>query len=105
MPKRKASVDNPPISFRMPPTLRARLRRFAKERSLGEAEALRLAISEHLNELDEHREIADAERWQLAETLESHRRAVAGDNPAVPWEAVEALFREALADADRHRPT
>jgi hypothetical protein len=32
-----------PINFRMPPDLRARLRRFAKERNLAEAEALRLA--------------------------------------------------------------
>ncbi|MEK7861768.1 MAG: hypothetical protein AAB295_00690 [Chloroflexota bacterium] len=88
-----------PISFRMPGELRARLRRFAKARSLGEAEALRLALSEHLNEVDERRELIDAERWQLDQVLATLERVRRGEERVVSREEIEQLFRDAVARA------
>lgn len=85
-----------PLSFRMPATLRSRLRRFAEERSLGEAEALRLALSEHLNAVDSESELAAAERWQFAQayaTWQEHLHG--GRRDTVGWDAIERLFKSA----------
>src|SRR2546428_7439498 len=60
--KRRAAAVSP-LNFRMPRELRARLRKFAEARHLGESEALRLIISDHLAEVDEERELELAERW------------------------------------------
>lgn len=87
-----------PISFRMPTPLRSRLRRFAKERSLGEAEALRLALSERLNQLDHEAEHSAAERWQFKQayaTWQEDERT--GGRERVDWEELERIFAKALA--------
>src|SRR6185503_19279017 len=65
--------------FRMPPDLRARLRRFAKERNLAEAEALRLVVSEHLAEVENERELAAAERWQFKQAYATWQRSMRGE--------------------------
>lgn len=98
LPKRETRqhVSTSPISFRMPVELRTRLRRFAQARSLGEAEALRLALSEHLNELDDRHELADAERWQLEQVLATLERVRRGEERVVSREEIELLFREAV---------
>lgn len=85
------------IHFRMPAGLRSRLRRFAEERNLGEAEALRLAVSERLNQLDYEHEHAAAERWQFEQayaTWQEDRRA--GGRDRVGWEEIERTFVKAL---------
>lgn len=97
-----ASTD--PINFRMPTSLRSRLRRFAEERSLGEAEALRLALSERLNQLDDERDLAAAERWQFQQAYASwdeYRRN--GRRGAVGPGAVHRIFKAALAERPRRR--
>ncbi len=93
---RKQTVATSPINFRMPAALRTRLRRFAKERSLGEAEALRLVVSEHLNQIDDERERADAERWQLEQAMATFERYRRGEEKTVSADEIEELFREAL---------
>lgn len=97
-------VTATPISFRMPPGLRSRLKQFAKERSLGEAEAIRLALSDHFNEADEDRELAAAERWQFEEayaTWQEHLKRGRADT--VPLERIHEMLRKAIADIEAKR--
>ena len=99
MPKKPDIKTTPvsPISFRMPPVLRARLRRFAKERNLAEAEALRLVVSEHLEEVENERELAAAERWQFKQAYATWQRYLRGEERLVPWEDIEKIFADARA--------
>lgn len=78
------------LHFRMPAALRSRLRRFAEERNLGESEALRLAISERLNEIDDERDLAAAERWQYKQAWAT-------------WERIRSGAEELLTPAEIHR--
>jgi len=96
---KKPNIKTPvsPLSFRMPPDLRARLRRFAKERHLAEAEALRLVVSEHLEEVENERELAAAERWQFKQAYATWQRHLRGDERLVPWEAIQKIFADARA--------
>jgi predicted DNA-binding protein len=97
---KKASIKTTPaspINFRMPPDLRARLRRFAKERHLAEAEALRLVVSEHLEEVENERELAAAERWQFKQAYATWQRSMRGEEPLVPREEVDKVFADARA--------
>ena len=87
--------------FRMSPDLRARLRRFAKERNLAEAEALRLVVSEHLAEVENERELAAAERWQFKQAYATWQRSMRGEEPLVPWAEIQKIFEDARAG----RPT
>lgn len=89
------------VHFRMPPGLRSRLRRFAQERNLGEAEALRLAVSERLNQIDDERELADAERWQFKQAWATWQRIKSGKERLVEPDEMHRRFDRALAP----RPT
>jgi len=91
------TAPSSPINFRMPPDLRARLRRFAKERNLAEAEALRLVVSEHLAEVENERELAAAERWQFKQAYATWQRSMRGEEPLVPWEEIQKVFEDARA--------
>ena len=91
------TTPSSPINFRMPPDLRARLRRFAKERNLAEAEALRLVVSEHLAEVENERELAAAERWQFKQAYATWQRSMRGEEPLVPWEEIQKVFEDARA--------
>lgn len=106
-PTRSRSTTSPTTSvhFRMPPGLRSRLKRFAEERSLGEAEALRLAVSERLNQIDDERELADAERWQFEQAYATFQRYLAGKEKLVSREQIDRTFERALAGARRSRAT
>ena len=96
---KKPNIKTPvsPLSFRMPPDLRARLRRFAKERHLAEAEALRLVVSEHLEEVENERELAAAERWQFKQAYATWQRHLRGEEGVVPWEEIQKIFTDASA--------
>lgn len=98
-PKKSSIKTTPasPINFRMPPELRARLRRFAKERHLAEAEALRLVVSEHLDQVDNERELAAAERWQFKQAYATWQRYLRGEERVVPREEIEKIFADARA--------
>src|SRR5258707_13244350 len=97
MPAKRRVSPTEPLNFRMPVGLRARLRKFATVRHLGESEALRLIVSEHLAEVDDERELELAERWQLKQATKTFRDAIAGKVEIVPWEDIERIFTEALA--------
>jgi predicted DNA-binding protein len=85
-----------PVHLRMPATLRQRLRRFAKERNLGESAALRLLISEHLDQVESERELAEAERWQFKQVWATWDRYRRGDLGTVSREEIDQVFRDAL---------
>lgn len=90
-----------PLNFRMPQELRRRLRMFADARHLGESEALRLIVSEHLAEVDDERELELAEQWQLKQATKTFRGDIAGKVKTVPWEDIERIFVDALAKRPR----
>ena len=95
--KRRVATPSEPLNFRMPVSLRARLRTFAHARHLGESEALRLIVSDHLTEVDDERELAAAERWQFKQAYKTFRDDIAGKVKTVPWQELEKVFAEARA--------
>lgn len=90
-----------PINFRMPRPLRGRLRRFAADRHLTEAEALRVVVSEHLDEVETRRELAEAERWQFEQAYATWDRVRRGEGREVPRERIQQVLKEAVAPRDR----
>ncbi len=97
-----AATDS--IHFRMPAKLRSRLRRFAEDRNLGEAEALRLALSERLNEVDIEGRNTAAERWQFEQAYATWQEDIrTGGRNRVNWEDIERTFAEALASARQRK--
>lgn len=102
--KRRTAAPVSPLSFRMPQELRRRLRRFADDRSLGESEALRLIVSEYLDETVTARELELAERWQFKQAYATFKRDLAGKEKTVPWSEIERLFAEARAKRKTRRP-
>lgn len=101
-PRRAATAS---VHFRMPGPLRARLRRFADARSLGESEALRLALSERLDQIDDERELEAAERWQFEQayaSLQAYLRG--GRRGGVRPDVIHRLFDEALGVPPKRVP-
>ncbi len=85
-----------PMHLRMPATLRQRLRRFARERNLGESAALRLVISEHLDHVESESELMEAERWQFKQVYATWDRYKRGELGTVSREEIDQVFRHAL---------
>lgn len=101
--KRRATTPVSPLNFRMPKEMRARLRRFAEARSLGESDALRLIVSEYLDEIVSVRELEAAERWQFKQAYATFKRDLAGKEKTVPWSEIERVFTVALAKRKTRR--
>jgi predicted DNA-binding protein len=101
--KRRAVVPVSPLNFRMPRELRTRLRRFADSRSLGESDAVRLILSEYLEEIVTVRELEAAERWQFKQAYATFTRSLAGKERTVPWSEVDRVFAEARAKRPKRR--
>lgn len=89
-----------PISLRFSPALRERVRRFAAKRQLQEATAIRLLVSERLNEIDDAKQLAEAEAWQREQALATWERFLAGRGRVVPRERIARIFAKALAELD-----
>ena len=101
--KRRLVAPVSPLNFRMPRELRARLRRFAAARSIGESDALRLIVSEYLDETVNVRELEAAERWQFKQAYATFKRDIAGKEKAVPWSELERVIAEARAKRKTRR--
>ena len=101
--KRRAVAPVSPLNFRMPQELRARLRRFAEARSLGESDALRLIVSEYLDEIVNIRELEAAERWQFKQAYATFKRDIAGKEKSVPWSELERVIAAARAQRKTRR--
>lgn len=100
---KRASTPRSPINFRMSTPLRARLRKFAEERGLGESDALRLVVSEKLDEIESDRELQAAERWQFKQAYATFERIMQGEEKYIEPEAIERSFDRALARVRRDR--
>lgn len=94
---KRASTPRSPINFRMPTALRARLRRFAGERGLGESDALRLVLSERLDEIESDRQLQAAERWQFKQAWATAQRIHEGKEGFVEQREIDETFERARA--------
>lgn len=94
---RRSATPTSPINFRMPEVLRRRLRSFAEDRHLAEAEALRLIVSEHLNEIEDARELAEAERWQFKQAYATFQAINRGEGKAAAPGEVQRIIADTLA--------
>lgn len=90
-----------PFSLRVPPPLRERIRRYAKDRQLEEATAARVLMAERLNEVDAAQELARADAWQLAQAQEAWRELREGRLSLAPPDGLARIFREAEQRAAR----
>ena len=94
----RRQADRPaatPFSLRVPPPLRERIRRYAKDRHLEEATAARVLMAERLNEVDAAQELARADVWQLAQAQEAWRELRDGRLELAPPEGLARIFRDA----------
>jgi hypothetical protein len=80
----------------MPGPLRSRLRRFATARHIEEAQALRVIISEHLDEVEGASELAAAERRQHAQAFATWDRFLQGEGNTFSHEQIQGIFARAL---------
>ncbi|MGH2377229.1 MAG: hypothetical protein ACRDGT_02000 [Candidatus Limnocylindria bacterium] len=96
------SAANSPINFRMPRPLRLRLHKFASARHLSEAEALRVVVSERLDDLETTAELAAAERWQYEQAYATWDRFRRGQGRTVPREQIQEIFARALKQGPEH---
>lgn len=101
---RRIATPTTPINFRMPEPLRQRLRSFAEERNLAEAEALRLIVSERLAEVDNERELAEAERWQFEQAYATFQAINRGEERPAPAGEIARIFADALSRRPRTDP-
>lgn len=93
----RSATPRSPINFRMPTPLRTRLRRFAEDRGLGEADALRLVVSERLDEVESDRDLLAAEKWQFKQAYADFQRILAGKEKVVERGEIDATFDRALS--------
>lgn len=96
---RRKAVPSSPINFRMPKPLRTRLDSFARARHLGEAQALRLVVSEHLDEVESAADLAAAERWQYEQAFAEWERFRRGEGRTVPRGEIQRIFQSAREPA------
>ncbi len=101
-PRRKARAEREdvPISVRFPVDLRARAERYARARRMGVATAIRMLVSEHLDQIDRDEELSHAERWQRAQAWATWEKIKAGDRRDVPWETLVEATERALRRID-----
>ncbi len=88
---------NVPMSLRFPPALRDRVRRFAAQKGLEEATAVRMLCTERLDELAMHEELKLAEKWQLEQALHSWQLLQKGALALAPDDALSKVFSAARA--------
>lgn len=91
--RKKVTAPASPINFRMPPALRTRVRTYAAARHIGEAQALRVIVSEHLDEVESRAELAAAERWQYEQAYATWDAFLRGeDDSTVSREEIQRIF-------------
>ncbi len=92
----KTAAPVSPINFRIPNPLRMRVRKYAGARHIGEAQALRVLVSEHLDEIESAAELAAAERWQYEQAYATWDAFLRGDDRVIPREEIQRIFARAL---------
>lgn len=99
-PKKRRS---PPRSLTFPPELWREVERFARERSLPPAAAVRTLVSEQLRAVRELEQVRRARQWQLEQAMQEVRAIEAGDRRSVPWSQLVRSTRAAIARASARR--
>lgn len=94
---------NVPMSLRLPPQLRARVKRYATRKGLEEATAIRVLCAERLEELELTDELRLAEQWQRQEALVAWDQLLRGELEIAPANALKQVFAEARARMRRRK--
>lgn len=95
-PKKKLR-RSPPRSLTFPPDLWREVERFARERRLPPAAAVRSLVNDQLRAVRELEQLRRARQWQLEQAIGEAEAIAAGDRRTVPWSRLEATHRAALA--------
>jgi len=98
-------VDSPvqPTSLRMSRGLLRRANRFARSRNLKLATALRILVTERLDELDQDAQLTRAEKWQRAQAWGTAKSLVDGSAREVSWDDLRADYQAAVRSARKAR--
>lgn len=105
-PRRSGPADpkvSAPMSLRLSSDLRRRIRRFARARGLEDATAIRMVVTEHLNEIELDEDLAKAEEWQRAQVYETLERLRRGEEEIVPMERIYETLAKGIERARRGR--
>lgn len=90
---------SPPRSLTFPPELWREVRRFARERSLPPAAAVRSLVSDQLRAVRDLEQLRRARQWQLQQAIVEGDAIAGGDRRTVPWSRLERVHRAAMARA------
>lgn len=93
-----------PLNVRLPARTRAKLAVQAKTRGVDIEVAAGALIDERLRELDDARDLKEAQDWQRERALVTLDKIRAGDCTEASEEEIEADFAEALHAARTRRP-
>jgi antitoxin component of RelBE/YafQ-DinJ toxin-antitoxin module len=85
-----------PLSIRLDPQLQRRAAAYARKRKVGLTTALRMIISEHLDEQEVAADLDAGLRWQREQAWRSLEQWESGENAEVSFEELKAAHREAL---------
>lgn len=100
--ERHRAPQDGPLTIRLPAALRRRAERYARSRDLQLAGAIRVILSEHLDELEGDEQMTRAERWQRDQAWATARSIVHGTAQEVTWEDIQAA---AVTATERGRST
>lgn len=93
----KALRKTPPISVPFPRELKERAQRYAKEHNLQLAAAVRVLVTDHLDEIEDAALLSRAEEWQRAEAWATWEKTRSGDRPSVSRDEIVRAFAPARA--------
>jgi len=93
-PRRRLS---PPRSLTFPPELWNEVERFARERALPPATAVRSLVTDQLRAVRDLEQLRRARQWQLEQAVIEAEAIAAGDRRTVPWSRLAAAHRAGLA--------
>ncbi|WP_437730616.1 hypothetical protein [Sorangium sp. So ce1335] len=99
--QRGRDEDSGPVSVVLPADLRARVQAEAKKRGLKVSPAIRVLLSERVQELDDAEQLSRAEEWQRAQVWAVWERMKAGEHDEASRQEIDAVFDEALRGARR----
>jgi hypothetical protein len=94
---------SPPRSLTFPPELWREIERFARDRALPPAAAVRSLVIEQLRAVKDLEQLRRAREWQLEQAVIEAEAIAAGDRRTVPWSRLAAAHRAGLARATTRR--
>src|SRR5437773_1565991 len=96
MSKRRAKTRRDlPISVPFPPSLRRRAARFAKANNIALATAIRLLVTERLDDIADSEQLSRAEQWQQAQAWATWEGVRSGAVRSVPRDRIAQVFADA----------